>query len=221
MMVSVTLSAKPSVPGDATFTSDPRQGEYEAARDTRSASCALLWSVAPALSLTPYVPRAADFEQPVPPLDRIEGAATASVAHPDEGSNHFAKEKQGTYKTRPPTSGDHYASPAESGTGALSEGAYVETPPLSRAVHALEHGRIEVQYAPDLPEEDQLAIKGAFDEDPNGMLLFPNADMPYEVATTAWTNLLGCKTFDDGATLDAIRAFRDTFRGRGPEPVPL
>jgi hypothetical protein len=50
---------------------------------------ALLWSVAPALSLQPYVPRAADFEQPVAPLDRIEGAAPASAAHPDEGPVAF------------------------------------------------------------------------------------------------------------------------------------
>jgi hypothetical protein len=45
----------------------------------------LLWSVAPALSLEPYVPEAADFEQPVPPVDRIDGAAAASSAHADEG----------------------------------------------------------------------------------------------------------------------------------------
>jgi hypothetical protein len=165
---------------------------------------------------------------PPPPVEQARLGKAAKIAGcdlkldlPDEGSSHFSKEQEGEYKTQPPTSGDHYSSPAEAGSGALAEGAYVETPPPSRGVHAFEHGRVEIQYSPDLSEEDQLAIKGAFDEDPNGLVLFPNADMPYEVAVTAWTNLLGCKTFDDGATLDAIRAFRDTFRGRGPEPVPL
>ena len=62
-------------------------------------------------------------------------------------------------------------------------------------VHSLEHGRIEIQYSPDLPE-DQLALKGVFDESPAGMLLFPNTDMPYEVAATAWTQLMGCKEYE-------------------------
>ena len=105
--------------------------------------------------------------------------------------------------------------------GALADGAYSNTPPISRAVHSLEHGRIEIQYSPDLPEKDQLALKGVFDEDPEGMLLFPNREMPYDVATTAWTNMLGCDRYQGAATLDAIRAFRDTLRGQGLESVPL
>jgi hypothetical protein len=52
------------------------------------------------------------------------------------------------------------------------------------------------------------------------MLLFPNPDMPYAVATTAWTQLMGCKQYNE-RVIDAIRAFRDTYRGRGPEPVPF
>ena len=88
-------------------------------------------------------------------------------------------------------------------------------------MHSLEHGRIDLQYSPDLSEDDQLALKGVFDESPEGMLLFPNPDMPYEVAATAWTKLLGCDSYEGDATLDAIRDFRDTYRGRGPENVPL
>jgi hypothetical protein len=140
---------------------------------------------------------------------------------PDEGNDHFTKENEGDYDTSPPTSGDHYGVPTEPGAGALADGAYIDTPPISRAVHSLEHGRIEIQYSPDLSEEEQLAVKGLFDEDPEGMLLFPNPDMPYEVAATAWTQMLGCDRYEGGATLDAIRAFRDTYRGQGPEPVPL
>jgi len=157
---------------------------------------------------------------------RLEQAARAAGCElrldlPDEGNDHFTREDQGDYDTSPPTSGDHYGVVNENGSGALADGAYIDTPPLSRAVHALEHGRIEIQYGPDLSEEDQLAIKGVFNEDPNGMILFPNPDMNYEVAAAAWTNLLGCDAYEGAATLDAIRAFRDTFRGQGPEPVPI
>ena len=45
--------------------------------------------------------------------------------------------------------------------------------------------------------------------------------MPYEVAATAWTQLIGCPTYEGAATLDAIRDFRDIYRGQGPEDVPM
>jgi len=157
---------------------------------------------------------------------RLEQAADAAGCElrldlPDEGSRHFTNENQGSYDTSPPTSGDHYGSLTETAMGALADGAYIATPPISRAVHSLEHGRIEIQYSPELPEQDQLALKGVFDEDPNGMLLFPYRDMPYEVAATAWTQLIGCRKYEGATTLDAIRAFRDTYRGQGLESVAL
>ena len=134
---------------------------------------------------------------------------------PDEGNNHITDENQiPNYKTNPPTSGNH--NPEQ-----LADGAYSEMPQDWYFVHSLEHGRIEIQYSSDLSEEDQLALKGVFDEDPGGMLLFPNDDMPYEVAVTAWTQLMGCKTYEGDATLDAIRDFRDIYRGQGPEAVPM
>lgn len=139
---------------------------------------------------------------------------------PDEGNTHFTNEtKVVERKTNPATSGDHYFNPNEVGTGALADGAFLETPPENRIVHSLEHGRVAIQYSPDLPEEDQLALKGVFDADRPGVDLFPNADMPYDVAVTAWTNLVGCETYEGAATLDVVRAFRESFRGQGPEPV--
>lgn len=157
-------------------------------------------------------------------LDSAAEAAGCELRRdlPNEGSDHFSDEsKTGNWKTEPPTSGDHYGVPTEITSGALAAGPYMETPPLSRAVHSLEHGRIEIQYSPDLPEEDQLALKGVFDEVPDGVLLFPNPDMPFDVAATAWTQLLGCESFEGDSTLDAIRDFRDEFLGRGPEAIPL
>lgn len=137
------------------------------------------------------------------------------IGLPDEGSGHLGGgEETPDYDTDPPTSGDHSAS-------AQADGAYSEYPDPIHTVHSLEHGRIDVQYSPRLSEANQLAIKGVFDESPGAMLLFPNPEMPYEVAATAWTQLLGCDSFEGAATLDALRDFRDTFRGQGLEAVPF
>ena len=63
--------------------------------------------------------------------------------------------------TDPPTSGDHYSG-NETGSGALADGAYAEYPPVGRYVHAMEHSRVIIHYSPDLSEDEQLEIKGAF-----------------------------------------------------------
>jgi hypothetical protein len=161
---------------------------------------------------------------PPPALQQGDLEAAAKAANcdlqldlKDEGNTHLKpSEPAPKYETNPPTSGDHIVPPLQQ-----ADGAYSEMPDPERFVHSLEHGRIEIQYSPDLSEEDQLALKGVFDESPDGMLLFPNPDMPYEVAVTAWTQLMGCDTYEGDATLDAIRDFRDTYRGRGPENVPI
>lgn len=138
---------------------------------------------------------------------------------PDEGHSHFTDETKGDYKTNPPTSGDHYGAPNETLAGPVADGAYVSTPPESRLVHAMEHGRVEIRYSPKLPEDQQLALKGVFDEDPGGIILVPDPDLPYAVAVSAWTNYVGCTSYDP-LVLDVVRNFRDTYRGNGPENIP-
>ena len=159
---------------------------------------------------------------PPPPIEQgdLERAAQRAGCElrlelPDEGSTHVTDRSEiPDYGTTPPTSGNHH--PEQ-----LADGAYAETPEPWYLLHALEHGRIAVQYSPDLPEADQLALKGLFEDDFDAMLLTPNSEMPFAVAATAWTQLMGCPTYEGAATLDAIRAFRDTYRGRGPESVAV
>jgi Protein of unknown function (DUF3105) len=157
---------------------------------------------------------------PPPPLQQGDLQEAARAANCDlrldlplEGRTHV-DDPNVQYDTNPPTSGDHFEEQQ-------ADGAYSEMPRLVDVVHSLEHGRIEIQYSPDLPEEDQLALKGVFDEDPDGMLFFPNPEMPYDVAATAWTQMIGCDSFEGQATLDAIRNFRDVYRGQAPEPVQI
>jgi Protein of unknown function (DUF3105) len=128
----------------------------------------------------------------------------------DEGHEHISPSAPTPlYKTNPPTSGKHAEAPYQE-----ADGAYSEMPDEKFIVHSLEHGRMEIQYSPELPEEDQLALKGLYDTMYGGALLFPNENMDYEVAATAWTNLLGCPKYKGAATLDAIRAFGKENWGR-------
>jgi hypothetical protein len=134
----------------------------------------------------------------------------------DEGHNHIPPtSKTPDYDTNPPTSGNHAEAPYQE-----ADGAYSEMPGEIFVVHALEHGRMAIQYSPDLPEEDQLALKGLYDTMFGGTLLFPNENMDYEVAATTWTNLIGCPEYKGDVTLDAIRDFGKATWGRyGGEPA--
>ena len=149
-----------------------------------------------------------------------EAGCELNLGLPNDGNTHFTDESKGDYKTNPPTSGDHFGNATDAGSGAVADGAYLSTPPESRLVHSMEHGRVEIRYNPDLPEDDQLALKGVFDEDPGGMIMVPDPDLPFDVAFSAWENFVGCETYDPLA-LDVLRNFRDTFRGNGPENFPI
>lgn len=134
----------------------------------------------------------------------------------DEGHTHIpAKSPEPKYKTNPPTSGKHVEPPYQQ-----ADGAFLEEPEAIDYVHSLEHGRLEIQYAPSLPEKAQLELKGLYDTMYGAALLFPNKKMPYQVAATTWTNLLGCTEYKGSITLDAIRAFgKQTWGKYGGEPV--
>ena len=134
----------------------------------------------------------------------------------DEGHTHLPQNSPPpNYKTNPPTSGNHVEPPFQQ-----ADGAYSEEPKALDVVHSLEHGRMAIQYSPDLPEKAQQELIGLYDTMYGATLLFPNDKMPYEVAATTWTNLIGCNEYKGQATLDAIRAFgRETWGKYGGEPV--
>jgi len=135
---------------------------------------------------------------------------------PDEGHTHLPPEaEEPNYKTSPPSSGNHVEPPFQQ-----ADGAYSEEPKQLDAVHSLEHGRMSIEYSPDLPEQAQLELKGLYDTMYGATLLFPNEKMVYDVAAVTWTNLLVCKEYKGQPTLDAIRAFgKETWGKYGGEPV--
>lgn len=136
---------------------------------------------------------------------------------PDEGRGHLNPgDPVPEYGTVPPTSGDHINPPMQQ-----ADGAWADPAEPVNVVHSLEHGRIAIQYDPQLPEADQLALKGLYDTAYSASLLFPNPEIPYAVAATAWRNLIGCPEWRGEKTLDAIRAFGVAHWGQGPEDTSL
>ena len=156
---------------------------------------------------------------PAKKLTDLDAAAKAAGCElkspPIDGSSHV--QGKVTYKTNPPTSGDHSEEPA-------LDGVYpADGPPAAEnALHAYEHGRIAFQYRPGTPAKRVAQLQTLANEPLNGkdaykMLLFRNPTrMPYAVAATAWGQALGCRTFGDAA-FDALRAFRIKYVDKGPE----
>jgi hypothetical protein len=149
-------------------------------------------------------------DQKITDLNQAAKAAGCVLKNPPIlGRTHVKDSTPVKYNTRPPTNGNHNPIPAE-------DGVYATKPNIRNFVHTLEHGRVEIQYKPNTPRQRVKQLGGLFNEDPYHMLMFPNADMPYRVAFTAWGHLAGCKKVND-ATFDVLRAFRDRYRDTAPE----
>ena len=127
-----------------------------------------------------------------------------------------------SYPTKPPAGGDHFEVAAE-------DGIYPEAPPAESLVHALEHGRVVIWFKAEVEPDVRANLKAMLDEDGGQQLLTPDpTGMAFEVSATAWNRepepigtgrLLGCPKAGN-RVYDALAAFRDEHRGRGPEPVP-
>lgn len=139
-------------------------------------------------------------------------------AMPIEGADHTLGKV--TYKSNPPSSGKHNPVPAPDGVYQRGK-----TPPKENLVHTLEHGRVEVQYAPGASAKRVASLTALVKEDVGSgsgyhVLLFENrTKMPYAVAAVSWGRVLGCKRYSSRA-LTAIQAFRVAYTDKAPEFIP-
>lgn len=155
-------------------------------------------------------------------LDAAVKAAGCKLGKfPNEGEIHVEESKVVSYKTNPPTSGDHFQNPAQ-------DGVYVpgNPPQTGNWIHSLEHGRVLFQYRKGTPPRRVGQLETLFNESYAGggagyhtLLLENTSQMPFAVAAVAWTRYVGCERFTDRA-FDALRAFRVDAVDKAPEQVP-
>lgn len=179
-------------------------------------------AAAPDGAVTVSYPKGAQLpERRITDLEQAAAAAGCELAEPKvSGRDHL----EGTlrYPTRPPAGGDHLAIPAE-------DGIYDTAPAKEALVHSLEHGRVVVWFKPELSDKVLGQLMAFFDTDRTQLIMTPDSSgMTYAVAATAWNRepeplgagrLLGCPKASD-RIFDALAAFRDENRGRGPEAIP-
>ncbi len=136
-----------------------------------------------------------------------------------------------TYSTYPPTSGKHYAAPGLWGN-------YTQTVDPRQAVHNEEHGGIVIWEGPNVSDAERQAVSEFYDSSPNAMLVTPiderTSGITYpahkapgaSIYLTAWTVQIKNGNITNGKNVvascprfdrRAFAAFRDEFRGKGPE----
>jgi hypothetical protein len=132
------------------------------------------------------------------------------------------------WNTFPPSNGQHYPK-----WGVW--GFYTQAVNPRMVVHNEEHGGVILWWGPQTPKATVDKLNQLYSEDPGGMFGTPIAGLGSKVAITAWTgdttryarngyygqgHIAVCPSYTD-KTAKAFRAFRDAFRGKGPEGVPL
>jgi hypothetical protein len=128
---------------------------------------------------------------------------------PEEGRDHIEAPAAVTYKTDPPTSGNHYSV-------AVRPGFYTEAQPQGSVVHSLEHGHVVIYYNPTGTPADVVeqlkAYANQYTGTWDGVVVLPR-QQPEAVVLTAWRNMLRLNQWEKGTA----ERFIDSFRGRGPE----
>ena len=161
--------------------------------------------------------------------------STSKAAPSAQHVTSLAKSVQIAYSTYPPVSGRHYYIPPIWGN-------YTQAVDPRQAVHAEEHGGIVVWVGPKVTAAERRQISDFYDESPNAMLVTPIEDTAEAVTypkhappgskiyLTAWTVEIRNGNIENGKQvvaicprfdLKAFRAFRDEFRGKGPERYPV
>jgi hypothetical protein len=163
---------------------------------------------------------------PAPPIaPAVRRAATAAgctvrafppeeTAYQADGTLHA--ETEPTYEqSLPPASGLHYYVWAD-------WGLYDKPVPYRFQVHNLEHGGVTVHLGKGLSAEARQQVEDFWRGSPAYLVVVPEESEkfpPDAVVMITWQRWLVCKPFS-AKSLPAMRVFRDTYRGTGPEYAP-
>ncbi|HVV56742.1 MAG TPA: DUF3105 domain-containing protein [Gaiellaceae bacterium] len=132
------------------------------------------------------------------------------------------------WNTDPPSNGQHYPEWAV-------WGFYNQAVNPRMVVHNEEHGGVILWWGSQVPASTVAQLKAFYDEKPGGSFGTPYPSLGSKIAITAWTGNpdeyqqngyygeghIGICPSYTAATKNAFEKFRDAYRGKGPEGIPL
>jgi hypothetical protein len=136
--------------------------------------------------------------------------------------------KKFPWNTDPPSNGQHYPLWAV-------WGFYTEPVNPRMVVHNEEHGGVILWWGTKVPQATVTQLQEFYNKEPVGTFGTPYAKLGSKIAITAWTgnpayygsggnygqgHLAICPGYN-AKTAKAFTAFRNAYRGHGPEGVPL
>ena len=140
------------------------------------------------------------------------------VSYSDQGRDHVALTHTDTYNSNPPSSGSHYAGPA-------NWGIYDYPVNDKIFIHNLEHGGIWIAYKPSVSPRVVDALKSVGAEFKNyKIVMAPRPLNDADIAVVAWARVYKFNLKDpdqlSAEEKKAIEVFYYARKDHGPEYVP-
>jgi hypothetical protein len=152
----------------------------------------------------------------------VKGYVPGGQTHVDSLTKTFP------WNTTPPSNGQHYPLWAV-------WGFYTTAINPRQVVHNEEHGGVIYWWGSDVPDSTVEKLHALYNEQPDGTFGTPFPELGSKVAITAWTgdpatyqrngdfgkgHIAICPKYTPEVEKAFVK-FRDTFRGHGPEGIPL
>ena len=125
--------------------------------------------------------------------------------YPIEGRGHISSNENVTYKTNPPTSGDHLAD-------AKTWGVYNDEIDDKAAVHGLEHGGIWISYK-NISEKEIQILKEVGKNNSQSVIVSPRRENDNKIVVASWGQMMKLESVDKAV----IQKYINTYKNNSPE----
>ena len=129
------------------------------------------------------------------------------VEFPIEGRDHVPSSENVSYKTNPPTSGDHLAE-------AKTWGVYSDEIDDKAAVHGLEHGGIWISYK-DINDDEIQSLKEIGKNNSQSVIVSPRIENEDKIVVVSWGKMMKLESVDKVL----IQKYIDTYKNQSPEKL--
>jgi len=144
-------------------------------------------------------------------FNRRSESSGPGMMYPEQGAPHVALGTPFSYNSNPPTSGPHFANPAE-------WGVYKEEIHDQVLIHNLEHGGVWISHRPGIDSAIIEKLGSFHHEFGRKIIVAPRQANDSDIALAAWNHLdkFSAAEFSE----ERVREFIKAYRNKGPEFVP-